>query len=479
MIEKVAAYMEQHHMIEAGDHICVGVSGGADSVCLFLILASLRERMGFSMSVVHIEHGIRGEESLQDMEFVKKLTDRYQVSFTCRAYPVEQIAKAEGLSVEEAGRKVRYEAFEEEEKRFYEQTAARGGRVKIALAHHSDDNAETMLFHMCRGSGIEGLVGIRPVRGNIIRPLLCMTRQEIERFLVASGQEYRLDATNGDIAYSRNRIRNRVMPELAAVNEQAVLHMNRLSEDMEELSTYVKEQVEGILFSHLKKEDTSKVVFRTEQFETYPAVIQRRVMLEVIAKASGSRKDITREHANALLGIAMGQVGRKISLPYGLIGEKTYDTVMVYPAKQGQRSEQVKQKYPVILPEMGKEPTEGTIAVNGGKLYYRRFDYVKKDAEIPKNRCTKWFDYDKIENGLYLRTREPGDYFQLDELGHRQKLKDYWINEKVPKSVRGQTLLLADGSHILWIFGGRISAHYKITESTKSVLEVQFMEDLA
>ena len=477
MIEKVAAYMKQHHMIEVGDHICVGISGGADSVCLFLILARLRQRMGVSMSVVHIEHGIRGEESIADMHFVKKLADEYQIPFTCRAYPVEQIAREEGLSMEEAGRKVRYEAFAEEEKQFSEKAAAKGGKVKTALAHHSDDNAETMLFHMCRGSSIEGLVGIRPVRENIIRPLLCVTRQEIEGFLAAEGQEYRIDVTNADIVYSRNRIRNRVMPELAVINEQAVLHMNRLSEDMAELSSYLREQVEAILLTYLEKRDAGEVTFQTKHLAEYPGMIQRRVMLEVIATASGSRKDITREHANALLGIAMGQVGKKISLPYGLTGEKTYDSLRVYPSPKDQKTESIHQKYPVIMSKMHQDNTEGNIDTTSGRFCYRIFEYSKKDTEIPKNRCTKWFDYDKIENGLYLRTREPGDYFQLDELGHRQKLKDYWINEKVPKSVRDQTLLLADGKHILWIFGGRISAHYKITESTNKVLEVQFMED--
>lgn len=478
MIEKVAAYMEQHHMVHSGDHISVGVSGGADSVCLFLILVHLRERMDFSVSVVHIEHGIRGEESLRDMHFVERLCALHNVPVTCLSYPVEQIAKEQGLSVEEAGRKVRYEAFEREESRFLAEASARGGSVKTALAHHCDDNAETIVFHMCRGSGIEGLVGIRPVRGNIIRPLLCVTRREIEEFLAAQGQEYCIDATNADVVYSRNRIRNCIMPQLSKVNEQAVLHMSYLSQDVQELSTYLNEQVDRILKEYLKKTEAGSVAFSVEGLNQYPPVIQRRVMLEVIAAVSGSRKDITREHANTLLGIAKGQVGRKISLPYGLMAEKTYNTLMVYSQKAKQKDLCSKQNYPLFSSEIPSLNAEGEILTDKGRFCYRIFDNTKKDTEIPKNQCTKWFDCDKIKNRLCLRTREPGDYFCLDDKGHRQKLKDYWINEKVPKSVRDETLLLADGSHVMWVIGKRISTHYKITDNTRKILEVQFVEEL-
>lgn len=469
MVEKVAAYMEQHHMVKKGDHISAGISGGADSVCLFLVLERLRRRMGFSVSVIHIEHGIRGDESLEDMLFVKRLADQYGIPFTCRAYPVEDIAARRKISVEEAGREARYEAFQKEEDRFRETAEKQGGSVKTAVAHHGNDNAETMLFHLCRGSGIEGLSGIRPVRGSIIRPLLCVTRNEIEEFLKAEGQEYRMDATNSDVRYTRNRIRNRIMPELTAVNEQAVLHMNQIAEDMDELAGYIRVQAEQILKDAMEQKE-GVFILRTDVLESCPQVIKSRIILEFIAAAAGSRKDIGREHVRSLLQIAEGQTGRRLSLPYGLTAEKTYGKVRIFSGLS--ENKQIKVPVNVTEAEAFCEITVGT-----EQFRCRVFFMDKKDVKIPKKKYTKWFDYDKIENGLYFRTREPGDYLELDHMGRRQKLKNYWINEKVPKAVRETSILLADGSHVLWVVGYRISAYYKITENTRRVLEVQYMEE--
>lgn len=497
MIKKVTAFIQKHHMINSGDHICAGISGGADSVCLFLLLERLRHVMDFSMSVVHVEHGIRGEESLKDMEFVRQLADRYDVPFRCYAFPVEEIAKREGLTVEEAGRKVRYEAFHKEEKLFLSQVKANGGSVKTAVAHHGDDNAETMLFHMCRGSGMDGMAGIRPVRGQIIRPLLCVTRKEIEEFLDAEGQAYCTDVTNTDVAYSRNRIRNRVMPELFMVNKQAVMHMNALAEDVAELADYLTAQVQTIIKDNSIKEQKG-ISFSTEVLKNYPRVIQHRIMLELTAMVCGSRKDIGREHAFALLEIAKGRVGRRVDLPYGIVAEKSYDKICIFLKERSQKNHTETFKvYGEIPPKATTQrimPEDGSVSVNdeignsavediwevvtpAGKFRCQIFFLNKKCVKIPQNPYTKWFDYDMIKNRLCFRTRQQGDYLVTDACGHRQKLKAYWINEKVPKAERDQRILLAEDSHILWIVGGRISEYYKITENTKIVLEVQFMEE--
>lgn len=448
-------------MIQKGMHVCVGLSGGADSVCLFRILERLRHEMGFSMSAVHVEHGIRGAESLADMAFVKALASSFGITVGCYAYPVERLAKEQGLSVEEAGRQARREAFAKE-------AALYGKESRIALAHHADDQAETVLFHICRGSGIDGAAGIRPVRGKMIRPLLCVTREEIEAYLNAMGQAYRTDATNADISYSRNRIRRCVMPELARVNAQTVWHMNRFAEEAAELCAYMQEETERILNAHRSVSRDGEVRFALAGLALCAPVLKSRVMLQLIAEASGSRKDIARGHTMDLLSLAEGRTGRKIDLPYGLTAEKTHDALLFY--KKSDQEE-------AFLREVALDASGEPLAVPGGKMRWRVFEWQKKDAEIPQKLYTKWFDYDKIKNRLHLRNRKPGDYFALDAGGGRQKLKDYWINEKVPQSKRSRILLLADGSHILWAVGGRISAYYKVTEQTKRVLEMQYMEE--
>ncbi|MBO5371185.1 MAG: tRNA lysidine(34) synthetase TilS [Lachnospiraceae bacterium] len=473
MIEKVTAYMKKHHMVNPGDHICIGLSGGADSVCLFLILEQLRRVMDFSMSVVHVEHGIRGEDSLLDMQFARQLAEQYDIPFFCSSFPVEEIAAKEGLTVEEAGRKVRYETFHKEEMRYKAIAKERGGSVKTAVAHHGDDNAETLLFHLCRGSGMDGMAGIRPVRGSIIRPLLCVTRREIEEFLRKEGQGYCIDLTNADMAYSRNRIRNLIMPEISNVNTQAVAHMNRLTEDMAELADYLKNEVKLLLEQNIDYKE-NKICIDIACLKAYPRVMRQQIMLELLAKAAGSRKDLRREHIEGLLDLAEGRTGRRIDLPYGIMAEKSYDQLLLYHKEERKKDISTDTFVQELI---FKDSEQGKIDTAIGKFAYRVFFFNKKYAEIPKNQYTKWFDYDMIKGKLYFRTRQSGDYLVTDAKGHRQKLKSYWINEKVPLAERNHRMLLAEDSHILWIVGGRISEYYKVTESTKTVLEVQWMEE--
>lgn len=449
-------------MLQRGDHVCAGVSGGADSVCLFLVLEALRRKKGFSMSVVHVEHGLRGEESILDQEFVRALAQARGIPFAAYRYPVAQMAQEQGLSLEEAGRNARREAYAKEAAKY-------GERTKIALAHHADDNAETLLFHLCRGSGIEGVAGIAPVRENMIRPLLCVSRRDIEEFLKAEGQEYRTDATNREIDFSRNRIRNRVMPELLAINRQSARHMNQFAEDAREISAYLQGETARILEQNLKKTKDGEICFSIEAFASCPPVLQSRVMLELLAKASGKRKDLSREHANALMELAGGRTGSSLSLPYGIVAENIYGELRLH-VSDGRGKDRVCRE--ILL----KEP-DGCVNLGAGKMRWRVFTIPKKYVKIPKYLYTKWFDYDKIKNGLSFRTRKTGDYFALDSDGHRQKLKDYWINEKVPRQKRDQVWLLADGSHILWAVGYRVSEYYKVTEQTTKVLEARYTEE--
>lgn len=475
MIDEVASYIEKYHMIEPGDHVIAGVSGGADSVCLFLILERLRYQMGFSMSAVHVEHGLRGAQSRKDQDFAVKLAEEFKITISCYAYKVDEIAKHEGLSVEEAARKVRYASFTAETKKYRQKLHNGQGNIKVAVAHHGNDNAETLLFHMCRGSGIDGLAGIRPVRDNIIRPLLCVSRDEIEDYLHQEQQSYCTDATNGDVNYARNRIRVEVIPALTKVNSRTVSHLNQIAKDMRELSDYIKSQALSALDKHMVRQKNGNLFCTAEVFSVYPKVVGGIIALELIAAASGSRRDISRDHAEKIMELSAGQVGRSISLPDGLTAEKTYGGILIYrrKVKTVPGEETVYGEIPAKILVIGDR---GSVRCPYGNVDYRIINY-KKDEEIPKNQCTKWFDYDKITDMLFIRTRKPGDYFVYDDAGRRQKLKDYFINEKVPKAVRDQVVLLAEDRHILWAAGCRISEYYKITEATGRILEVQYMEE--
>ena len=241
--EKIYAYMQQHQMLEEKDKVLAGVSGGADSVCMLLILGACRAKMDLSLQVVHIEHGLRAQESMEDAEFVRQLCRRLDIPCTVVHEDVAALAAREGLTTEEAGRKARYAAFEK--------LCPEGG--KIAVAHNMHDQAETVLFHLARGSGLDGLAGIRPVRGRIIRPLLCCGRDEIEAYLTQLGQTWRTDRTNEETVYSRNLIRHKVLPLLSGdVNAQAVRHICEAAELVGEAGRYLDSRAQAFMDTHVR-----------------------------------------------------------------------------------------------------------------------------------------------------------------------------------------------------------------------------------
>lgn len=236
MQKKVQEFMEQHHMAAEGERILAAVSGGADSICLLMILSELQKERKYQLFVVHVEHGIRGEDSQKDAEFVENFCKRHKIP--CKVYhcKAELYAREHKMTVEEGARELRYGYFRE--------AAAEFGADKIAVAHNQNDCAETVLFHLARGTGLRGLCGIQPVRENIIRPLLCLERWEIEAYLEAHGQEYCIDRTNEELDYTRNRIRLQVIPALREVNSQAVVHMNQTAGMAAELEDLVQQLTE-------------------------------------------------------------------------------------------------------------------------------------------------------------------------------------------------------------------------------------------
>lgn len=471
MIEEVLRGIEEKKLIQAGDFVLVGVSGGADSVCLLLLLLEYRRELAFSIQVVHVEHGIRGAESLEDARFVENLCGRLQVP--CRTYNVDvpAYAKEHHMGLEEAARELRYDCF----CRAAEEADAPA--AKIALAHHADDNAETMLFQMVRGSGVRGLAGMRVKRElgknlTLIRPLLNVTRCGIEEYLHARGESYRIDATNRDTDYSRNRIRHEVLPQLAQVNRQAVMHMAQSAGQLAELADYLDEEASRIAMHTCVKEKDACLI-RFELFEKYPAVLQREVLYLVIGRMAGSRKDIGSVHIEEVKKLAALQVGRRISLPYELVAERVYEGIRIRGRRTGEN--RAVRAYEIVLEELDRQ-REGewyVLSLPDGQLRMRVRDFCGETQEIHKKTYTKLLNYDKIKYNLQVRRRAGGDYLTIDEAGHKKKLREYFIEEKVPRERRDETWLLTAGDHVIWVVGGRISADYKIGPNTKKILEVQ------
>lgn len=462
MLKTVQTYMHEHNMISAGDRVVVGVSGGADSVCLFHVLLKIAPSYKLTLFVVHVNHGIRGEEADGDEAYVKEICNKNGVTFIAVKANVPKIASLEGLSEEEAGRKVRYEAFYD--------CCKKHECNKIAIAHNRNDNAETILFHLFRGSGIKGLTGIRATRENIIRPLLCISRIEIENYLEQNQISYRTDSTNLTLDYSRNKIRHHIIRfAQEEINSKVIEHIVNAAHQLKEIDQYLEKNVKTS-YEKVVIIKGNQVAYQIgiESLKQEDVVIQKGIIRMVFQQLAHQLKDVDALHVDLVLALAEKEVGKFLNLPYGILAVKGYQEITMSVSKIQQKdiSESCNE-----LKHMIRVPEDYYIPQINQTLHTKLFNY-KKNMIIPQNGCTKWFDYDKIKNTVLIRTRNEGDFIQIDSKGSRKKLKSLFIDDKIPREKRDLLPLLADGEHIMWVIGGRISEAYKVSEETKVILEI-------
>lgn len=514
-LDKVSTYVEKYHMLSAGDTVAAGVSGGADSVCLLFVLSALQKKIPFRLMVVHVNHKIRNEAG-EDAAYVQKLCKGLQVPFYLYEKDVEQIARREGISTEEAGRNIRYEAFREvltkctsvecgapegeikEAGKTPEATGTEmhtapeagtlsrnaGGHLKIAVAHHKNDRAETVLFHLFRGTGPVGLEGIRPTREDrdgieVIRPLLDVSRTEIEAYLKELQVGWCEDATNEEDDYCRNRIRHNILPYAEEqIAPGAVGNICRTADLLQEMNDFAGQETKKAWLDCAQESGVAgekHICFDCEKFSRYHSFLQKNMLLYALEQLTPHRKDMGAVHVDYLLSLFQRPGNREILLPYGLIAGREYGSVVIRDGKntgiQTSAAMQPGTSVSVDLPKPGEEERE-VLLPDGNSVIFSIIN-CEKSINIPQNRYTKWFDYDKIEKSLVLRTRQKGDFLTIDDRFSRKSIQDYMVNEKIPRTIREEMLLLCEGNHVLWVPGYRISSFYKINENTKYILQVQ------
>ena len=448
--QKTKQFIEKFHIFEKGAGIIVGLSGGADSVALLEVLCELRAEYGLRLAAVHVHHGIR-EEAQQDVDFCKVLCEKKRVLFRCEYVDVPGIADAQGMSLEEAGRQVRYQIFEK-----YRQQMQYD---KIAVAHHTNDQAETILFQLFRGTGLRGLAGMAASRDHIIRPLLGVSRQEIEQYLAEKNLDHVTDATNFSEIYTRNKIRHRIIPLAEEISPSAVEHMSNTAGQLREILDFMQEQADAFLEAH-----GADYVLPLSELRSQHIALQKMIIMEAVSRVVGSRKDITGRHIESILSLLDKQGEKTLHLPKQVTIVKSYESLCF---RKGVEEREVgdEERYEI-------KPDRIYVLSDGTFLETRLILYNNLE-NISKNDCIKWFDYDKIIGTLFLRKREKGDYLTIRDDGARKSLQDYLVNEKVPREERDKIWVLAEDSHIMWVLGKRISAHYKVTTQTKRILQIR------
>lgn len=446
MLDKVKETIEKYNMLSYGDRVIVGVSGGADSVCLTDILNEFKDEYALEIILVHINHNIRGEEAKRDENFVIELGKRYGNTVKVFSYKVEEMAKAEGMTVEEMGRKLRYEAF-------YKTAGEKG---KIAVAHNMNDNCETMIMRFFRGTGIKGLGGISASRDRIIRPLINITRNDIENYCLKKGLDYCSDSTNSIAEYTRNKIRLNVIPMIQReFNENIVASMARTAELMADEEKYMDREAREAY----GKCEIEPGRINIDSLLKYDRVIQRRIIRLGFSGYSTDLHDISYEHVENVLSLIKKESGKIIELPGGLRAIKEYNTILFY--KTGEKRDfcysiELEKKY--VFRELGL----------GIMLSHQKSDKCEKCDENLKNMYTIPLNYDKIKSGLVLRGRRSGDKINL--YGGSKTIKKLFIDEKVPYSKRDFVPLLAMGSDVIWIKDMKTSVFFKAGGDCENIL---------
>ena len=460
-LQKIKNFTAETDMLKDCSVIILGVSGGPDSMAMLHIMNQLKEKKGYRIQVVHVNHGIRGTEAMRDQKIVESVCREWKVPCSVYSYDVPGLAEKWKMGEEETGRKVRRIAFEEEKKKIQEENK----KIRVALAHNKNDMAETMLHHLARGTGIRGLCSLKAINGEIIRPLLCLERCEIVKYVEENNIPTVQDSSNLEDAYTRNRIRRHILPVLEKeVNVKAVAHMAEASEILGQAEDYFVGQARMLAGKYSGKE--GRYVLNDDFFQK-EEIIQTYVIREILEQTAGHQSDLTSQHIKQIRQLYGLQTGRRISLPYAVEAVRVYEGVEIRKKSQNLHVPDGQQEQEIKLSAAEKE-----VKWSRGTIQVRNFLY--NGEKILEKKYTKWFDCDKIKCELSVRTRRSGDYMIVNHNGGRKKLTRCMIDDKIPGEIREEIPLIADGNEIVWIIGGRINERYKITSKTGRVLEITY-----
>lgn len=450
LIKKVIRTVERYGMLYGGERVLIALSGGPDSVCLLDVLNALKERWRLSLSALYIDHGLRPEETPGEIEFCKRIAERYGIEFHVVSINVRDYAEREGFTFQEAGRILRYICLEQE--------ALRTDADRIATGHHADDQAETIIMRLIRGAGRRGLSGIPPVRGKVIRPLIELSRDEIEEYISSKRLDYIIDSSNLKDEYFRNRIRREVIPILKKFNPNLLNTLSRTAHILREEDDFINTFVHKALMRLISRKTSDTVELFLSPLETLERVVLRRALLRVIDETRGLRS-IKMENIEDIIGlIKKGSSGDRIYLPGGIRAIRSYSTLII-TSKKPQRVQECELKV----------PGETLIKEAGVVLIATIEENVNNYGDGKETAC---FDINSLSFPLKIRARKEGDFFYPFGLGKRKKLQDFFVDEKVPRDIRDSVPLLISGEDIIWVVGYRTDERYRVGPSTERVLKI-------
>lgn len=457
IFNKVLSSVKKHNLIEDGDKIVVGVSGGPDSIALIHILNKLRESMDIKLYVAHLNHQLRGINSQEDAFFVTKFCDELGITCFVKSEDVSAYCGENGLSVEEGARTLRYKMFEE--------VKLKTKSNKIALGHNLNDQAETVLMRILRGTGLEGLKGIEIKRNDgVIRPLLEIKRGEIEDYCKEHDLNPRIDETNLETIYTRNKIRLELIPYLSEnFNSNIIESLVRMSSSLSLDNSYIEEESIKI-FNQVANISQDRIDINIQSYKGLHSAIKLRILRLCIKSILGDTKSIDKKHIYDILELEdNSKIDKMLNLPRNIFVYRKSSTITI--TNKEILIDEIKFCYNI--------PKEGFINIREiGSSITTQIVSIEKFKGMKKDSNSVAFDLDKIKGLLTISSREQGDKIKLSN--GTKKLKDMFIDLKIPKEQRPKVPIIKDEGEVLSVSTLRISENYKISDKTKEVLKITF-----
>ncbi len=509
---KVLDFIQRYSLISHKELLVVGVSGGADSVCLLYVLTKWQKELGIKLHIAHLNHQLRGVESEADAEYVSNLAGSLGIPSTIDRQDVAAYRTERNCSIEEAARELRYA--------FLARVAGEVGAHRIATGHTRDDQVETILMHILRGTGITGLCGLAPCspiaydsqgmslppsppslrasplslrasplslrakRSNllVIRPLLDITREETTSYCQEHQLAPRIDSSNLSPSFFRNRLRLHLLPLLRQYNPSIDQALLRLADIAKEDNAFIEQQASG-LWDEVARQENNTIYLDKKQVAGLPIALQRHLLRAAVTKLAGDVRDIEANHIEAARSLLNKQASKRISLPHGLICHGGYDELVI--ASEAWQSQlppcpfsPLPGEFPLKVP--GKTVFPGWNVV--GSIVRVRVTSLSSrgvldtSERIGQSNLVAHFDLQKTGTKLFVRQRRPGDRFQALGMNMPKKLYEFMVDAKIPRSWRGRIPIVCSPQQIIWVVGWRIDDRVKLTEASKEILRLEFIK---
>lgn len=449
--QKALKFIDENHLLEKGDKVLVALSGGADSVFLLYFLSKFKKRLGIELTAFHLNHQLRGKSADLDEIFCDKFCSENKIIFHSISRDIKTFARKNKISVEEAGREIRYAELLKVSRKLKSS--------KIATAHNASDNIETIILNFVKGAGIKGLTGIPIRRENIIRPILCLSSDEIRKYLKANKISYRIDKSNLKVDYERNFLRNDIIPKLKRrLNPRIEEKISNTAKFLNDINLFIEVQVNQLVKSAAKF-DGNELKINLKKITKFDNSICGIFLKSVVEKNFDI--ELTSENIHSLIELMNSQTGRVIHLKEKVIAFKDRNLLVI--------SRRTKNRYKIVNKKIkiGQkiEIDEKVISIK---------QISKKNVKFITNKSTEFISGDLVEELFEIRNWKAGDKFYPIGMKGTKKISDFLSDEKISSHRKKEKLVLTSSGKIVWVIGLRIDSRFKVTSKTKKFLKLTY-----